>query len=192
MKQVEIYRVEKRKGRFFENFFLIVVSVLGTLWIEKGFIQAKQIEQEVQKLSYQEQGEKQDDSKTKFSEENVMDISSLLESTVGISIVKPNGENVLDVDVEKKWGLGTGMIVSQEGYILTNQHLAKRVGSSVFVTLHSGKTLPGRIVWTEEHLDLAILKINESNLPAIKMENGQSLKLRGRGICNRKSTRNRI
>ena len=189
---MEIYRVEKRKGKFFENFFLMVISILGTLLIEKWYVQANQMEQEVQKLSYQEQGEKYYDSTPKSNEENVMDISSLLESTVGISIVKPNGENVFDIDVEEKWGLGTGMIVSPDGYILTNQHLAQRVGSSVFVTLHSGKTLPGRIVWVEEYLDVAIIKINETNLPVIKIGNDQSLNLRGRGIRDRKSIGNRI
>lgn len=68
----------------------------------------------------------------------------------------------------KNGDYGTGIIVSEKGYILTNQHLAQKVGASIIVTLNSGKTLQGKVVWNEKNIDLAIIKVPESGLiPAI-------------------------
>lgn len=69
---------------------------------------------------------------------------------------------------QKNGDCGTGIIVSEKGYILTNQHLAQKVGASITVTLDTGKTLQGRVVWIEKNIDLAIIKVEEKGLtPAI-------------------------
>ena len=116
-----------------------------------------------------------------------LSLDSILESTVGIGLVKPNGTNIFDVDVEEKWGLGTGIIVSEKGYVLTNQHLAQKVGANVIVTLHSGKSVTGKVMWTEKNLDLAVLKIEEKNLNPIQLGSTSDLQIRRNGICSWKS-----
>jgi S1-C subfamily serine protease len=50
-------------------------------------------------------------------------VENVLKSTVGISLLKPDNTSVFDINMEENWGLGTGIIVSPSGYILTNQHL---------------------------------------------------------------------
>ena len=91
-------------------------------------------------------------------------IANSMDSIVGISILQPDSNSIFNIGSTSKWGLGTGVIVSENGYILTNQHLANKVNSLVTVTLNNGNSTQGKVVWTEENLDLAIIKINEKNL----------------------------
>lgn len=98
-------------------------------------------------------------------------IDSVKDSTVGISLLKPNGESILDLNVAEKWGMGTGIIVTRNGYVLTNQHLAQNVGAKLVVTLNDGKETQGKVVWNEPNIDLAIIKIDEKNLKAATLGN---------------------
>lgn len=102
-------------------------------------------------------------------------IENVQNSIVGISLVKPEGESILDLHATEKWGLGTGIVVTRNGYILTNEHLAKTVGSKLNVTLHDGTNVFGRVVWNEKNIDLAIVKIDRKNLPAITLGNSSNI-----------------
>jgi serine protease DegQ len=62
--------------------------------------------------------------------------------------------------------LGSGVIVSTDGYILTNQHVVE-AADEIQIMLHDGRTLSASIVGADPETDLAVLKINASNLPAI-------------------------
>lgn len=98
-------------------------------------------------------------------------IGSVKDSTVGISLLKPDGESILDLNVAEKWGMGTGIIVTRNGYVLTNQHLAQNIGAKLVVTLNDGKETQGKVVWNEPNIDLAIIKIDEKNLKAATLGN---------------------
>ena len=102
-------------------------------------------------------------------------IENVKNSTVGISLLKPDGENMLDVNVAEKWGTGTGIIVTRNGYILTNQHLAQNVGAKLVVTLNDGKVTQGKVVWNEPSIDLAIVRIDEKNLKAATLGNSSNV-----------------
>ena len=173
---MEVYRVEKKRSRFFETFFTVVVTIIVTLAVERMVVREEMADPLASKLSYEEEKGILREQEVS-GEENNLSFDSLLESTVGISIVTPSGANILDVDIEEKWGLGTGVIVSSKGYVLTNQHLAKKVGSKVVVTLNSGKTIPGEIMWVEENLDLAIIKIEEKDLKPVILGDDRMLAL---------------
>lgn len=102
-------------------------------------------------------------------------ISNIQDSIVGISIVKIDGKNLFEIDAAEKWGMGTGIVISKNGYILTNQHLAQTVGASLNVTLNDGTTTKGRIVWNEKNIDLAILKIDKKNLKIAPIGNSDNI-----------------
>ena len=102
-------------------------------------------------------------------------IEEVKKGVVGIGFLKPDVEDILKGDTAEKWGLGSGVIVSKNGYILTNQHLAQNIGKKINVTLHDGKTIEGKVVWTESNIDLAIIKVNEKNLPCIKLGNSEGI-----------------
>ncbi|MFO3716488.1 S1C family serine protease [Anaerococcus cruorum] len=67
-------------------------------------------------------------------------------------------------------GIGSGSIVSSDGYILTNSHVVSNgEASDISVLFNDGTTTPAKLVWNDSTLDLAILKIEKDNLPAMKL-----------------------
>ena len=69
-------------------------------------------------------------------------------------------------------GLGTGMIVDSQGHIVTNHHVlfpanGDRTPDRILVTLFDRRTLPGRIVGLDRRTDLAVLKVDASNLTPV-------------------------
>ncbi len=72
--------------------------------------------------------------------------------------------------------LGSGVIVSSNGYILTNHHVVE-AADEIQVALANGQTLPARVVGADPETDLAVLKINAGDLPAITFAQLDSLKV---------------
>ncbi len=72
--------------------------------------------------------------------------------------------------------LGSGVIVSQNGFILTNQHVVE-AADEIQVALADGKILPARVVGADPETDLAVLKIDASGLPAITFAQPDSLRV---------------
>ncbi len=64
--------------------------------------------------------------------------------------------------------LGSGFVLSADGYILTNHHVIKDA-KEVVVTLADHRQLPAQIVGSDERSDLALLKIDATGLPAVKL-----------------------
>jgi len=72
--------------------------------------------------------------------------------------------------------LGSGVVVSANGYILTNHHVVE-AADEIQVALADGRTLPARVVGTDPETDLAVLKIDADKLPAITFAQPDSLKV---------------
>ncbi len=62
--------------------------------------------------------------------------------------------------------LGSGVIVSSQGYILTNHHVIDGA-DEIEIALADGRTVPAHVVGTDPETDLAVLKVNIKGLPAI-------------------------
>lgn len=82
----------------------------------------------------------------------------------------------LDPRPRQASNLGSGVIVSPNGYILTNQHVVE-AAEEIQIALSDGKTLPARVVGADPETDLAVLKIDATNLPAITFAEPNSLKV---------------
>ncbi len=65
-------------------------------------------------------------------------------------------------------GLGSGVIVSPEGFILTNHHVIDGA-EEIRVELNDHRTFPAEVVGSDAPSDLAVLKISENNLPVLTM-----------------------
>lgn len=68
-------------------------------------------------------------------------------------------------------GSGTGMILTSNGYILTNNHVLPTGGSDITVELASGKQYTAKVVATNARKDVALVKINASGLPTVTLGN---------------------
>jgi serine protease Do len=77
-------------------------------------------------------------------------------------------------------GIGSGVIISPDGYILTNNHVVD-AAKDIKVTLHDRRVLNGKVVGVDKLTDLAVVKVNAQDLPAIswgdssKLEPGQTV-----------------
>lgn len=129
---------------------------------------------------------KADASRVSYTEENIPkvedeDITQILENTincvVGISKIKNTGNSIFLNNSTNDLGLGTGMIVSENGYILTNWHVAGNRYSSCYITLENANTYSGTVVWADKDLDLAIVKINVSGLKYIPLGDSDKIKI---------------
>jgi serine protease Do len=69
---------------------------------------------------------------------------------------------------QREQGLGSGVIVSPEGYILTNNHVVDGA-TDVMVTLHDKRELKARVVGTDAKTDIAVVKIEGSNFPTLTL-----------------------
>lgn len=64
--------------------------------------------------------------------------------------------------------VGSGFIVSEDGYIITNNHVIDRA-SKIIVTLNDGKELVGEVVGTDERTDLALIKVEATDLKPLEI-----------------------
>ncbi len=108
---------------------------------------------------------------------NVADIlEKTMESVVGISKLKDNGSSIFSTNTETSLGLGTGVIISENGYILSNEHVTGAKYSTCYITLENSKKYDGTVVWSDSDLDLSITKMEAENLKYINL--GDSSKIR--------------
>jgi Do/DeqQ family serine protease len=67
---------------------------------------------------------------------------------------------------QKEYGLGSGVIVSKDGYILTNNHVVNKA-SDIEVQLLDGRKIKAKVVGTDKDTDVAVLKITAQDLPTV-------------------------
>ena len=104
-------------------------------------------------------------------------IENVTKSVVGISKLKNTGNSIFGSSDEGKLGLGTGIIVSPKGYILSNEHLTGEKFSTCYVTLEDGRNYDGTVVWSDIDLDLSIVKINAKDLPAVVLADSSLIRV---------------
>jgi len=73
-------------------------------------------------------------------------------------------------------GLGSGVILSAEGYILTNNHVVEGA-DEIDVVLQDSRRVRGKVIGTDPETDLAILKISMDRLPVITLGNSDALQV---------------
>ncbi|MDR3225897.1 MAG: trypsin-like peptidase domain-containing protein [Clostridiales Family XIII bacterium] len=106
----------------------------------------------------------------------------VLDSVVGItSTVTTEGGNYFGFELgpQESGGVGTGIIVDERGYILTNSHVVLD-GSldKIEVLLSDGSTISGKLLWNDSSIDLAIVKIDITGKTLKPAELGDSDKVR--------------
>ncbi len=86
------------------------------------------------------------------------------------------GKQKRSVRTPKQQGSGSGVIISADGYIVTNNHVVADA-DELTVTLNDNKEYSARIIGTDKTTDLALIKIDGKNLPAITIANSENIKV---------------
>ncbi len=98
-------------------------------------------------------------------------------SVVGVSVLKASNQTFPFADAPETTGQGSGVIISPQGEILTNNHVVEGA-TEIGVELYDGRNLTATVVGTDPNTDLALLKIPEiDGLPAAKLGSTDDLEV---------------
>ena len=170
-------RVKRNKKNAGKNVFIVFIIILTVVLIAS--LIRLYIRTDVEKIN--------EDLKVERTTQTVQNVTSqdttiedIIEevnhSVVGISKIKEIGSSIFTQDGIEKLGLGTGVIVSSNGYIITNKHVSGDRYSTCYVTLENGNTYDANVVWADATLDLSIVKIKLEGLQAVKLGDSTSVK----------------
>ena len=87
-----------------------------------------------------------------------------------------NGTRKRQVETPKKVGAGSGVIISADGYIVTNNHVVDGA-DELTVTLNDNQEYSARIIGADKTTDLALIKIDAKQLPAIVIANSDNVRI---------------
>lgn len=161
-----------------------IISLIFIIsWVSGFFIYNTYQNIEIDSNSYvatktQSTIEEQTVEKVQEKSKNVADIlEETTEKVVGISKLKNAGSSILSKSSENELGLGTGFIVSSDGYIVSNEHVTGSKYSKCYITLENGSNYEGTVVWSDSDLDLSITKINAKNLSYVSLGNSKNIRI---------------
>ena len=166
----------KKKSHLFRNIILFIISALFLLSFSYYIYTT---------YSNIEMSSEYDISKISTSNNSVstttnLDISNMLEDVsncvVGISKIKSHSTSIFSTSSLNDLGIGTGIIVSNNGYILSNCHVTGEKFSTCYVTLENGNTYDATVLWCNSELDLSVSKINASGLNYVKFGDSSKIK----------------
>ena len=86
------------------------------------------------------------------------------------------GSQQRQVQTPERVGFGSGVIISSDGYIVTNNHVIDKA-DVISVKLNDGREFKGRIIGTDPSTDLALVKIEGEDLPTIPVGDSNQLKI---------------
>lgn len=113
--------------------------------------------------------------KTVDGKSSMTDAENYASNVNSVASINTSGTstNVFGQNVEEA-SAGTGFIITKDGYIATNYHVVSDA-SSVKVTLYNGKSYTAKIVGDDEDYDIAVLKINATNLKPVTLGNSDKV-----------------
>jgi S1-C subfamily serine protease len=106
------------------------------------------------------------------ADEPVARVASVLSpSVVQINV---SGVQQTPLGAQKEEGIGSGVIYRSDGYIITNNHVVEN-SSDVEVAFADGSTEQGQVVGTDPTTDIAVVKVDRTNLPAASFASGDPI-----------------
>lgn len=102
-------------------------------------------------------------------------VKKAMSSVVGITTVEVQDYLFSQREVE---GIGSGVIVDTNGYILTNSHvIGGGSAKSITVLFENGDKLPATVLWNDKSLDLAVVKVDATGLPVATLGDSDELEV---------------
>ena len=155
-----MYYEEKKKSKeklILYSFMIIIIALLLVLILKTSVSNytTSVAEYSAEKINFSENVV----TENKSLEKKIMvdNIQNSVNAIVGISKLKQSGSSIFVDNAEQKLGLGSGVLITDNGYILTNQHVAGNKYSNCYVTLEDGNIYDGIVVWEDNNIDLEIV-----------------------------------
>lgn len=115
-----------------------------------------------------------DDGKTQNIYHAVTD--KAMPSVVGITTTTIDKNNIFAIPTQSQ-GVGTGVIVDANGYILTNSHVVSDgQATEVNVSFNDGSTTSGKVIWNDAQLDLAMVKVDKQGLEPAELGDSDNVR----------------
>ena len=163
---------------------IIIISIfLIIIWISGFYLYTTYQNIEINESNYKVERQQStiEEQTVENVEKNSITVADMLEETtekvVGISKLKNTGSSIFSNSQEGDLGLGTGFIVTSDGYIVSNSHVTGEKYSKCYVTLENGNSYDGTVVWSDTDLDLSIVKITAKNLPYVSLGDSSSIRV---------------
>ena len=165
-----------KKNFVFGGFIIILLGIsIYNIWLMYQNIEISN-EYETMKTSLSTNYAKNVDNSTDNSAQAVDMLEIVTKSVVGISKLSSTGGSILNNVKSDDLGLGTGIVVSQDGYILSNCHVTGKKYSNCYVTVNEN-TYNGTVEWSDVNLDLSIVKIGAKDLAYASLGDSSSIKV---------------
>lgn len=111
-------------------------------------------------------------------------IDSVIPSVVGISTAESSkGADVFNPNIPQRWSVGSGIAISPNGFILTNHHVIGQNPAKIKVTLYTGEAVDGKRMWSDPTLDLAIIKVEKTDLKSAMLGDADKLRVGERALA---------
>ncbi|WP_311482474.1 trypsin-like peptidase domain-containing protein [uncultured Anaerococcus sp.] len=159
---------KKPSGRFSSFASALIGAVVGGFVVY--FLLAgvgtnnKEVSKNTSQIESKQDNTKQVEIKDNESMESVV-VKKSIDSVVGINTVsKVTRQSFFGPQSGYVEGIGSGSIVSEDGYIVTNSHVVSDgEAKEISVLFNNGETAPAELVWNDASLDLAIIKVDKNN-----------------------------
>ena len=159
---------KKSGGRFSSFASALIGAILGGFVVYFLLVapqsNKKEISENKTQVESRQGNTKPIDIKENESMESVV-VKKSIDSVVGINTVsKVTRQSFFGPQSGYVEGIGSGSIVSEDGYIVTNSHVVSDgEAKEINVLFNNGETAPAELVWNDASLDLAIIKVDENN-----------------------------
>ena len=181
--KLEVFYLKKKKRKNYKKRIIVIAIIAMFLWIAGFYIYITYKNIEIDTIDYQatKLESTTNEQTVESEEENSEKVADIIEETtrkvVGISKLKNAGSSIFSKTTETELGLGTGFIVTQDGYILSNEHVTGSKYSKCYITLENGNNYEGTVVWSDTDLDLSLTKINAQNLEYVNLGDSDNIRV---------------
>lgn len=177
----EVKRVPKKKTPWLR---IIIITLLFSILSSMGTaVKVK----EIVEAEYGRTSQSGENTKTTINvkgDENVENAiaKKAIPSVVGITTVTQSND-IFDMNKYVE-GVGSGVIVSSDGYILTNSHVVGNGrAKEMNVIFSNGEKTPGKLIWQDESLDLAVIKVEKTGLPVMDIGDSDKVSVGDKAVA---------
>jgi Do/DeqQ family serine protease len=177
----------KRVGRISLTFLLVIAGAFVGVWAYSTFFDKPQVvtvkeEQAARFVDYPADSEQQLPDLTFAAEKSIHSVVHIATKSVRTGQWS-SGNPFLDEffglqrqQPQVRQGFGSGVIMSEDGYIITNNHVIEDA-QDIKVILNDKREFEARLVGTDPSTDIALLKVDAEDLPYLTYGNSDNLKL---------------